>query len=252
MTSNKTSERRSQTLNVVDRKGYICPEKGCNLIPEILSVNPDTIEIVLKCANNHEKKIDIEDYLKYLKSSNSNINPVVYPVIAPNQNDLDNSVKIIEEKSINISNIILTYNKIIDLQENHPDNYYHNQNLINLGNSIKEEDSFCSLLKKNKKSIDKIIEEEIKGKEDDEKEILKKLKEEKYIDLENHLNEKELSLKLKGPKTEEKYKWLRDDGFELISKLIFKNLIEINLANNSWGIRNRHIIKQKYRFSKPK
>ena len=59
------------------------------------------------------------------------------------------------------------------------------------------------------------------------------MKEKYYINLEKSIEKEELHLKLKGPRKETNYKnYLRDDGFKLISKLIFKNLIEINLANN--------------------
>ena len=51
--------------------------------------------------------------------------------------------------------------------------------------------------------------------------------------MEEHYKKKELRLKLKGPKDESKYKWLRDDGFKLISKIRFQDLIDINLSNNA-------------------
>ena len=51
--------------------------------------------------------------------------------------------------------------------------------------------------------------------------------------MEEHYKKKELRLKLKGSKDESEYKWLRDDGFKLISKIRFQDLIEINLSNNA-------------------
>ena len=99
--------------------------------------------------------------------------------------------------------------------------------MLNIEKSIKEE---------NDRSIelDNIIKKEIVNEKQEEKEALIELKEKYFLDLEKFLEtEEEFNLRLKGPKKESQYiKYLRDDGFKLISKLRFKNLIEINFANN--------------------
>ena len=107
------------------------------------------------------------------------------------------------------------------------------------------------------KTIDDIRIEEIKDKNEEENDALEELKNKFFADLEKYLRKKEekkeeelieeekdnkkkfeieepeLYLKLKGPKKESKYfKYLKDEGFELISKLRFKNLKELNLVNN--------------------
>ena len=218
------------------RNKYVCPEKGCDLIPEILSANSDIGIIVLKCEKHGEITKDVEEYLNTLKEEKKDINPKEPNVDYQEENDLDNSKKLILDKSKDLSSIIKAHIKILDSQEKNPDNYFHNQNIINLGYFLKDESNNYLHDEKKKifKTIDDIRKEEIDDKNENEKGILDTLKNEYYIDLEKYLrSEEELYLKLKGPKKESEYlKYLKDDGFILVSQLRFKNLKEINFANN--------------------
>ena len=125
----------------------------------------------------------------------------------------------------------------MDTQEKHPENYLHNKNVLNMGNFIEEENTSFHCLNGKEYNIDNIIEEEIKGKEEEGKKAMKDLAREFKVYLyeeeeeKNNIN-KELHLTLKGQNVEKDYPWLRDRGFELLSKIRFKYLIELNLANN--------------------
>jgi hypothetical protein len=50
-----------------DRKNYLCYDLKCEYIPEILRINFSSGKIKLKCNDNHEKNIDIIEYLKILE-----------------------------------------------------------------------------------------------------------------------------------------------------------------------------------------
>ena len=253
----------SENLNVrikTERNKYICPKKDCYLIPQIISVHSDIGRIVLQCPNNHFYETSVEEYLKILDEKRD-IEPKEKEKICEKYDgdDVDKSSKaslisgntnnetnIIEEKSKDISNIIRAYNQLLLAQENQPDNYLHNQNLINLGDFILSENSrFFDDTKQNSKrkikngvqkdnkyieKFDNII-QEMEDNEEEEKTALNNLKTEFGIDLENYYQKKDFSLKLKGPKNE-KYKKLEDKGFEYISQIRFRNLIELNLSNN--------------------
>lgn len=250
----------SENLNVrtkTQRNKYICPQKGCNLIPRIISVHSDTGRIVMQCPNNHLDEKNVEDYLKILDEK-KDLEPKEherrienYDKDKSNKETLitetkSNEINIIEEKCKDISNIIRAFNQLLLAQENQPDNYLHNQNLINLGDFILSENSRFfddikqsseiknGIQKDNKytEKFDNIIQELIEDNEKNEKTALNNLKTEFGIDLEKHYQKKDLHLKLKGLKTEDKYKKLDDRGFQYISEIRFKNLIEINLANN--------------------
>ena len=252
----------SELLNLfvrtkTQRNKYICPQKGCYLIPRIISVHSDTGRIVMQCPNNHLDEKNVEDYLKILDEK-KDLEPKEherrienYDKDKSNKETLitetkSNEINIIEEKCKDISNIIRAFNQLLLAQENQPDNYLHNQNLINLGDFILSENSRFfddikqsseinnGIQKDNKytEKFDNIIQELIEDNEENEKTALNNLKTEFGIDLEKHYQKKDLHLKLKGLKTEDKYKKLDDRGFQYISEIRFKNLIEINLANN--------------------
>ena len=247
----------SEHLNVrtkTQRNKYICPQKGCYLIPRIISVHSDTGRIVMQCPNNHLDEKNVEDYLKILDEK-KDLEPREherrienYDKDKSNKETLitenkSNEINIIEEKCKDISNIIRAFNQLLLAQENQPDNYLHNQNLINLGDFILSENSRFfddikqsseiknGIQKDNKytEKFDNIIQELIEDNEENEKTALNNLKTEFGIDLEKHYQKKDLRLLLKGL---EKYKKLDDIGFQYISEIRFKNLIEINLANN--------------------
>ena len=218
------------------RDKYVCPIDGCNLIPEILSANSDIGKIVLKCEKHGLKEYDVEKYLDIIDKK-QHMNPTISNIDAPEENDLDGSRNIMLKKSKDLSSIIKSHIKILDYQEKNPDNYFHNQNIINLGYFLENEsNNYIDDKKKKIKTIDDVIKEEINGKNKEEKKALKDLKDKYYIDLEKYVkNEEELYLKLKGPGPEQQseyIKYLEDGGFKLISQLRFKNLKEINLANN--------------------
>jgi len=248
----------SEHLNVrtkTQRNKYICPQKGCYLIPRIISVHSDTGRIVMQCPNNHLDEKNVEDYLKILDEK-KDLEPREherrienYDKDKSNKETLitetkSNEINIIEEKCKDISNIIRAFNQLLLAQENQPDNYLHNQNLINLGDFILSENSrFFDDIKQSSEinngiqniyteKFDNIIQELIEDNEENEKTALNNLKTEFGIDLEKHYQKKDLRLLLKGLKTEDKYKKLDDIGFQYISEIRFKNLIEINLANN--------------------
>ena len=258
--NNGLTNSESEHLNVrtkTQRNKYICPQKGCYLIPRIISVHSDTGRIVMQCPNNHLDEKNVEDYLKILDEK-KDLEPREherrienYDKDKSNKETLitetkSNEINIIEEKCKDISNIIRAFNQLLLAQENQPDNYLHNQNLINLGDFILSENSRFfddikqsseiknGIQKDNKytEKFDNIIQELIEDNEENEKTALNNLKTEFGIDLEKHYQKKDLRLLLKGLKTEDKYKKLDDIGFQYISEIRFKNLIEINLANN--------------------
>ena len=139
------------------------------------------------------------------------------------------------DKSKNLSSIIKAHIKILDSKEKNPDNYFHNQNVINLGYFLEDESKNYIYDKEEQKikTIDDIRKEEIKDKNQEEDDALEDLKNKFFVDLEKYLRKKEkkegekkgeelieeekdnkkkveieepeLHLKLKGPKKESKY-----------------------------------------------
>ena len=213
-----------QIQNSQKRYKYICPENNCNLIPEILNINSDIGKIVLKCGNNHLKIMDIEDYFKIIDEK-ENLTPVgASNVNAPSE--IESSKKLIDGKSKDLSSIIKAHKKLLNLQEEKPDNYFHNKNIINLGYFLENESNnyFLNSNTNYYKTIDEIIKEEIKDKKNAEDDAFNILKNTYYYDLEKFLrttDEKEieegLRLVLKGPLVEKLYrKYLGDFGFELL------------------------------------
>ena len=209
---------------------YLCPYSKCDLIPEVLSVHSDSGIIVFKCNQGHLCEIDILEYFKILEEKRN-----IIPKFNIKENNFDikesdilsYSNKNILEKEKEIKDIIRFNELMLSVQDFAPKNYIYNENLINIEASIKEENNLST-------ELDNIIKLEIEDKKNEEKEALRILKEKYYIDLEKYLEQEKLFLKLKGPKQETNYiKCLKDDGFKLISKLRFKNLIEINFANNN-------------------
>ena len=231
-----------QSLKIIKvRDQYLCPEEGCECIPHISSAHCDTGIIVMECDKGHSFAIDVEEYMEkmdkkinknsedefykrdenYIYDNNHNISK------NPPNNENDPLINRIKEKNKVISNIIRAYNQLLLIQEDRPDNFLHNQNLINLANQILEENSIFP------NYIDKIIEESIKDNKKNEEEALKKLNDEYSIYLENYYQNDEFCLKLRGAKDEVKYPKLGNEGFKYISQIRFKDLIEINLSNNN-------------------
>ena len=231
-----------QSLKIIKvRDQYLCPEEGCECIPHISSAHCDTGIIVMECDKGHLFEIDVEEYMEKMdKKINKNSEDEFYKrdenyiydnnhIISnnPPNNENDPLINRIKEKNKVISNIIRAYNQLLLIQEDRPDNFLHNQNLINLANQILEENSIFP------NYIDKIIEESIKDNKDNEEQALKNLNEKYSIYLENYYQNDEFCLKLRGAKDEVKYPKLGNEGFKYISQIRFKDLIEINLSNNN-------------------
>ena len=214
-----------------ERKKYICPEKNCNLIPRILNVHSDTGRIVMQCPNNHLNEIDIQKYMKILDEK-KHIEPIGENLDLNDSYESDNSEsKILEKKCEDISNIINAYSLLLLAQEKHPDNYINNKNLINLGNQIKNENkNISNSIDSNYETLFDDVINELKEEKEREETALEILETEYGIYLKEHYQNKNFCLILKG--SENEYRILRDGGFGCISQIRFKNLIELNLANN--------------------
>ena len=220
----KVSPNDIQSNEDNSQYNYKCFEDGCCVIPKILETHTESGKILLECAMHKDKKkeIDIDEYFKKLEKK-KDIEPVEI-------NDIDNDKKKKNqkkniEKYINKINkkegekddIILFDKNRIDAEENYPFNYYYKKNMINAGNYYEEE---------NNRSYEEIkkIKEDLKSQENLNK--IEKLKEEYGINLLNFYNNKKFKMKLKGEKMEKK---LGNEGFKLISNIIFLNLIEIKI-----------------------
>ena len=214
-----------------ERKKYICPEKNCNLIPRILNVHSDTGRIAMQCPNNHLNEIDIQKYMKILDEK-KHIEPIGENLDLNDSYESDNSEsKILEKKCEDISNIINAYSLLLLAQEKHPDNYINNKNLINLGNQIKNENkNISNSIDSNYETLFDDVINELKEEKEREETALEILETEYGIYLKEHYQNKNFCLILKG--SENEYRILRDGGFGCISQIRFKNLIELNLANN--------------------
>ena len=221
----KVSPNDIQSNEDNSQYNYKCFEDGCCVIPKILETHTESGKILLECAMHKDKKkeIDIDEYFKKLEKK-KDIEPV-------DINDIDNDKKKkkqkkniekyineINKKEGEIDDIILFDKNLIDAEENYPFNYYYKKNMINAGNYYEEE---------NNRSYEEIkkIKEDLKSQENLNK--IEKLKEEYGINLLNFYNNKKFKMKLKGEKMEKK---LGNEGFKLISNIIFLNLIEINLS----------------------
>ena len=206
------------------RDKYICPVPECNLIPEIVNIRSDTGKIALKCKKGHFCELDVLAYLKILDEER-NISPENSNNINSDSKDELSSKEVLKKKENEISDIIEINKLYLNSQEIYPGNVNYNKCIINLGKYLEEENNRW-------KDIDAIIKEEIEDNKENEKKAIQKLEENYQIYLGECCEKEQLLLKLKGPKNENKYKWLRDEGFKLISQIRFKNLIEINLSNN--------------------
>ena len=203
----------------LDIKGFVCPY--CNKTPTISSIHTGSGKIVIECGckTKDNKRIwDVEEYIQKLEE-NKNIN--AYDFKKSNETEKTSKDKI-TNKIRNISDIIRTYQLILLTQQKYPNNYYHNQSIINLAQSIEEENEIPA-------NIDEIIKKNIEDNEKNENDALLKLKKNFSVYIHNNVEK----LTLKGPEKEKDHlKYLGNKGFELISKIRFKHLKEINLARN--------------------
>ena len=219
--------------NIPDK--YICPENGCNLIPEILGVYCESGSIVFKCSNGHTTEIDVEEYLKlneqrYENAEGDNIDNEG----EISEADILGSKKSIKSKIELLTDIIKAHEQIIQTQELYPENYFHNQNILNIADFIEKEKEALIDKKDNNNNKTYKIEDaikEIETKREKEDDIIEELN--KYgILLDNEIinrNELNLILRVSNKKC---YAQLKDEGFQLLSQITFKNLIGLNLANN--------------------
>ena len=205
--------------NIIIPNPCMCP--NCNATFDIKDVQSELGKILIKCNCGDNKKWDVNDLIEKLEQTGK-ISPFSYKERTTeilNDNSTDN---IIVESAKNISDVIRV-NQLIDLtQRKYPNNYYHNISVINLGKSIENENKTPNNLIE---TINSILKEDNVVKE--EKDAIERLK-----DYSVYLDNEAKNLIIKGEKEERKYKWLKDPGFELISKIKFKHLIELNLSRN--------------------
>ena len=200
--------------NIIKPNPYICPI--CNSTPEIKDVQSELGKIIFNCKCGENKIWDVNEYIQKLEQSGK-ISPDDYKQRTIEILDDNSTYNIIIENAKNISDIIRV-NQLIDLtQRKYPNNYYHNISVINLGKSIENENKTPKNIIE---TIDSVLKEDNIVKE--EKDAIERLK-----NFTVYLDNKTKYLKIKGEKEERKYKWLRDEGFELISKIKFKHLIEL-------------------------
>ena len=129
--------------------------------------------------------------------------------------DINKYKDIIIKKNEDLNNIIKLNRIVINSYTKFSNNYFHIQSLINVGKTIEEEN------KRDSRVIECMINRlEISYKAQEE--AIKSLQNEFTIDLNG--NEKKLSLGNRN---------LGDRGLELISKIIFKNLKEIDISGNN-------------------
>ena len=198
---------------------FICPI--CNATPEIKDVHPELGKIIIKCNCGQNKEWEVDEYLRQLEQTGK-ISPLSYKQQSKEIIDDNSTDNIINENAKNISDII-RLNQLIDLtQRKYPNNYYHNISLINLGKSIENENKIPNNINE---AINSVLKEDNIVKE--EQDAIEKLQ---YYTI--FLDNQVKKLIIKGEKEEKKYRWLRNDGFELISKIKFKHLIELNLSRN--------------------
>ena len=224
---------------------YFCP--NCDNIPEILHISAENGSIGLKCKKHDIIELYINDFLDKCEKSKSkkpkdNENLISQNVkycetckeyindresISKHQNhdtiklsllnDIikrNNFIKNIEEKNNELANNIRFNSIIINSYQNFKQNFNHIQSVINLGNSIKIENG------RHSGYIEHMV-QNLEKKLEDEKEEIDVLINKYKIQLSGD----EEILILKNRK-------LGDKGLELLSKIQFKNLKEINLSQN--------------------
>lgn len=123
--------------------------------------------------------------------------------------------KLIVEKNRILSDIIRFNQLILNSYDHFQDNFFHLQSVINIGKSLEEEN------KRNGKEMENMI-YHLEKSHKAQQEALAKLNEDFQIDFEGN----ELKLSLRGRK-------LGDIGFQLLSKIQFTDLKDIDVSNNS-------------------
>ena len=200
---------------------YFCPEKNCNEIPKIINIDSDSGNILFNCNKHGDKEINVIEYLNILQNKKEakpkgNSNPETI-----NSDEIKKIKNALDDKMNNLNKNKVFYQSILDMQTEFPYNYFHNKNVIDIAEYIKEGNSRS--LRDYKINYEEIY----KNKENQEKNIesLKK----NYKIIVNYDKEHKGVLQQWA---EFQNKNLKDSGFKLISQIVFKNLIILNLSNN--------------------
>ena len=207
----------------MSEKFFFCPkcaEKSENITNIIINSG----QIKFNCKH----KVSLEKYVRYIQdlAEKEKLNSSNAPLIdGP-----------IETKMRSISDLIRAFQLFLNTHFKYSDNYMNAKSITNLGESIKQGANYDD----NIGDAIKII----KKKEENGKQHLEDLKNKHRIFLEDTETEMKLKGKYvkdelkKGKKVSEKLEGTKIDicigdlGFDLISKIVFKNLKEINLSCN--------------------
>ena len=228
------------------KKLLLCSK--CHKERKIIKFYTDLAKIKLICKNkkctekDKKETLDLDELIedKFLEkpSEYENKDEEDQKILDENANNRDlvsdeskSHKKILKDKIIMLSNIIRANQLVLETQEKHPNNYYHILSLENLGKSYEKEaqrkENFVDDLDKNLKDIEKKINDQNKILEDIKSKCKKVIKKE-------HIEQPNLRLVLRGKSRKEGINIIKleDQGFKLITQLIFKNLKELIVASN--------------------
>ena len=228
------------------KKIIVCSK--CHKERKILKFYTDLAKIKLTCKNqdctekDKKETLDLDELIedKFLEkpSEYENKDEEDQKILDENANNRDlvsdeskPHKKTLKDKIIMLSNIIRANQLVLETQEKHPNNYYHILSLENLGKSYEKEaqrkENFVDDLDKNLKDIEKKINDQNKILEDIKSKCKKVIKKE-------HIEQPNLRLVLRGKSRKEGINIIKleDQGFKLITQLIFKNLKEFIVASN--------------------
>ena len=228
------------------KKIIICSK--CHKERKIIKFYTDLAKIKLICKNkkckekDEEETLDLDELIedKFLEkpSEYENKDEEDQKILNENANNRDlvsdeskPHKKTLKDKIIMLSNIIRANQLVLETQEKHPNNYYHILSLENLGKSYEKEaqrkENFVDDLDKNLEDIEKKINDQNKILEDIKSKCKKVIKKE-------HIEQPNLRLVLRGKSRKEGINIIKleDQGFKLITQLIFKNLKEFIVASN--------------------
>ena len=152
-----------------------------DLIPEIESVHTGGL-IVIKNSNGLREEINVEKFLERFsaqmkkESAGDNINNE--DEIKIEESKILESRKVLTDKIDLLKDIINAYEQIIKTQEQYPENYYHNQNILNIADFIEKEKE--ALIDKNDNNNNKTYKiedaiKEIETKREKEDDIIEEL-----------------------------------------------------------------------------
>lgn len=195
----------------INHKQYCIP---VNEKPHKCLYHPDS-EINSFCETCHKNVCDKESSQEHKKHKIKKFNLLT--------SHIQDYIKKIKEKTEILGDIFIFNKTIIKNYENHPNNYLHIKSILNLGNSINDNTEKGKLINEDKEKIEFIdnMLNEFEKKFKMHQEAIKKL--EKQFKIKLNGNEEILDLKDKN---------LGDEGFDLISKILFTRLKEINLSGN--------------------